>query len=156
MTLREKYAANRALADLKTAVWRENRERKGWFRVHFLPAAVYTAAGLICLAAARLLVVNPLRETAGQPKEQTYYTASAAFLNGDLDQATETVIRLLRKNPGSSAANPLMAKIHLARGQRQAAADCLRTARETALECQEIDGWIAGLESPPFPPPASH
>lgn len=154
LTLREKYAADRALADLKMALWRENRERKGWFRVHFLPAAIYTAAGLVCLAAARLLVVNPPRETAGQPKEQPYYTASAAFLNGDPGQAAETVTRLLKKNPASPAANMLMAKIHLARGQRQAAADCLRAARETTLERREIDGWIADLESPSSAPPS--
>ena len=145
LNLREKYAADRALADLKRETRLEKAALKDYWRGVLLPAATRLAAFVIgCLVLGHWVIV-PFRE-AKMDRPQPYYAASSYYMEGDLTRAAESLKTILEKKPLASPANILMAKIEVSRGKPEAAIGHLKKARETTLDQKEIDAWIAALE----------
>mgnify|MGYP002138078139 CR=1 FL=1 len=90
MNLREKYAADRALADLKRETRLEKAALKDYWRGVLLPAATRLAAFVIgCLVLGHWVIV-PFRE-AKMDRPQPYYAASSYYMEGDLTRAAESL-----------------------------------------------------------------
>lgn len=156
LTLREKFAANDALARLKAEKRLERSEEKGFLRAQLLPFLMAGALifGLFYGLYAR--VMRPMkdlkRETGGL---YPYDISLRAYRLGSYEAAAKALQPLLDKNPSASEAYILMARIQFARGHRPEALECLKRARENSLDYRQIDRWIADLESPLSPPSGS-
>jgi len=77
-----------------------------------------------------------------------YYDARRDYYDGNFDTAISQIGKILDKQPNHAEANQLMARIALARGNREQALVYLRRALDSSLDREEISQWISKLEVP--------
>ena len=77
----------------------------------------------------------------------TFFDANRDYLDGNLDSAAAQAGNILSKQPNHAEVNQLMARISLARGNRERALEHLRRSLDTSLKRDEVSEWISTLEA---------
>jgi len=147
----EKLDGKRLELALKRAENDSIRLHRGYLRGTLVPAL--TGVGMvIAMAYGIRLLCTP--GTLFDPKmdpyvRSPYYNAQLDYLSGELEPAARRTSEILIKLPSHPAANQLMARIELARGNRAAAIKHIRKALETSDDQEKLTRWLAALEAKP-------
>jgi Tfp pilus assembly protein PilF len=125
------------------------RQKIGFVRGTLSPAVTSVAVFIICAFALRYFCIRgTIFDTSDKPAgRDVFYDAQRDFNDGNLEAAEREVTTVLVKAPAHGAANQLMARIKLARGDQQSALKYLRRSLDGSLNRDEVAKWIAALEA---------
>jgi tetratricopeptide (TPR) repeat protein len=125
--------------------------KHGYRKGCLLPTVTIVIGVTLCAYAVRHFCIDgTLMDKRNPPTDRdAYYDARRDYSDGNLESAASQAAKILSKQPNHAEANQLMARIELARGNRERALDHLRRSLDTSLDRAEVEKWIATLEASP-------